>query len=208
MNLMNDHEVDLNLLFSLTTRPPLYMRSGNYIWTDDHVGRQMPKLRLDPNIDSARLKHSTIDNQADWITNLVGNPNGKRLLGIGCGPGLFCERFHSAGFSVRGMDFNTHSIAYARKSAETGELSIEYVYGDYVHMQAKNEFDVITLINRDFSALTVSERDLLLRAARRRGRLRLDGDRLDRHSVTRHYLTMRQLMISDGSSKNGEAQRP
>jgi len=69
-----------------------------------------------------------------------------------------------SGFSVRGMDFNTHSIAYARKSAETGELSIEYVYGDYVHMQAKNEFDVITLINRDFSALTVSERDLLLRA--------------------------------------------
>ncbi|MCG8478669.1 MAG: class I SAM-dependent methyltransferase [Spirochaetales bacterium] len=164
MNLIYDHHLDFALLQALTERPPLYARSQHYIWTDDHVGRQMLAFHLDPDIDSASLKHSTIDRQVAWIARRAGAPEGKALLDIGCGPGLYCERFHGAGFRVTGMDFNRRSIDYARNNACKGGLPIEYEYGNYVHMRLHEAFDVVTLINRDFGALTASERDSVIRA--------------------------------------------
>ena len=167
MNLIHDHNLNLDLLHTLVQRPAIYTRSGHNIWTDDHVGRQMLHFHLNPDIDSASLKHSTIDGQVKWITNQVGGAGEKTLLDIGCGPGLFCERFDSAGFHVTGMDFNRYSIEHARQGAEKRERPIEYIHANYVHMNVTDAFDVVTLINRDFGALTDIERDRLLTVVHR-----------------------------------------
>jgi SAM-dependent methyltransferase len=179
MNLITDNSLDIEMLSAHIRRAQLYERTNHYIWTDDHVGRQMLKFHLDPNLDSASLKHTTIDSQVRWIASRIGDASLKELLDIGCGPGLYCERFHSLGFHVTGLDFNRHSLQYASARARENQLSIKYVLKDYVHLDYREQFDVITLINRDFGALTPVERDMLLcavhRSLKRGGRFVFDA---------------------------------
>jgi SAM-dependent methyltransferase len=164
MNLINNDQLDLGLLYANSQRPEAYERSAHYIWTDDHVGREMLKFHLDPSLDSASLKHTAIDAQVRWIAERVGQKRGTNLLDIGCGPGLYCERFHNIGCGVTGVDFNANSLAYAREQAGKGGLAIEYAYQNYVHLAYEEEFDVVTLINRDFGALIPEERDQVIGA--------------------------------------------
>jgi len=167
MNFITCNSIDIEMLSAHIQRAQLYERTEHYIWTDDHVGRQMLKFHLDPNLDSASLKHTTIDRQVQWIAARMGDASLKNLLDIGCGPGLYCERFHSLGFHVTGIDFNRHSLEYASARAKENESSIKYVLKDYLHLDYREHFDVITLINRDFGALTSVERDMLLSAVHR-----------------------------------------
>ena len=162
MNIIRNKNIDISLLRRLMQKPQIYHRSPNYIWTDDHVGRQMLSEHLNPDIDSASLKHATIDKQTEWITQRIGYPDQTSILDIGCGPGLFCERFADAGFQVTGLDFNRHSLSHAKTRASMSDRSIDYIFGDYVELDLGRSFDAITLINRDFSALTPDERDRLL----------------------------------------------
>lgn len=159
---MNAPDVRQHLLQAALQRPPLYERSADFIWTDDHVGRQMLPYHLDPNLDSASLKAATIKAQCRWIAAQTGPPGHRALLDIGCGPGLYCERFHDHGFRVTGMDCNPHSLAYARQRAQNRRLPIDYVQANYIELAAGQQYDVITLINRDFGALVPAERDRVL----------------------------------------------
>lgn len=136
-----------------TERPPLYERSTDYIWTDDHVGREMLRFHLDPDGDLASRRHASIDAQVRWITNCTDPALRPRLLDIGCGPGLYCERFAAAGFTVTGLDFNSHSLEYAREHAATSGHMIDYRYGNYLDLDDREAYDAITLINRDLSLL-------------------------------------------------------
>lgn len=167
MDFIKKSSLDMGLLSNLLQRPSVYQKSESFIWTDEHVGREMLAFHLDPDLDSASLKHSTIKNQTRWIAAQVTNPGGKKLLDIGCGPGLYCEQFHTLGFSVTGLDFNRHSLDYARKNAAEKELPIEYIQENYVLMNLKEQFDLITLINRDFSALIPEDRDQVLKNVHR-----------------------------------------
>ncbi len=167
MNLLVGKTIVIAWLHSCVQRASLYERSDDYIWTDDHVGRQMLEFHLNPDLDSASLKHSTIDDQVSWITGRVDDPSSKSLLDIGCGPGLYCERFQKRGFSVTGVDFNPHSLRYASGRAAEHNLPIEYVRQNYVQLDFRDLFDVVTLINRDFGALIPAELDLVLSGVRR-----------------------------------------
>jgi len=185
MNLITNNgnatQLDIAELAKALGRPALYERSDNYIWTEPHVSSEMLNFHLDPDRDLASHRHSTIDAQVAWITakatgsggsdsgtgSPAGEPAGKTLLDIGCGPGLYCERFAQAGFAVAGMDINAHSLAYARAhAAETG-LQIDYALANYVDLDVEAGYDVIVLINRDFNALIPSERDRVVAAVGR-----------------------------------------
>ncbi len=157
MNLISNNQLDLELLYAISQRSEPYERSDHFIWTDDHVGRQMLKYHLDPDLDSASRKLVAIDQQVRWIADHVGQKPGTRVLDIGCGPRLYCERFHNLGCCVTGVDFNAHSLAYARERAAQNENTIEYVYRNYVDLTYQDEFDVVTLINSDYGALTPVE---------------------------------------------------
>ncbi len=187
MKLIVNNKIDINALSTLTGRAPLYERTEHYIWTDDHVGRQMLKFHLDPDLDSASLKHTTIDSQVEWISAHTGDAGD--LLDIGCGPGLFCERFHAHGYRVTGLDFNTHSLEFAARRAAEHHLPIAYVRRNYVHLDYHEQFDVVTLINKDFGALIPAERDLVLgavhRALRPGGRFVFDTFSLERFTQLR-----------------------
>ena len=166
-NTENQTQLDIVGLAGMLGRPDLYERSEDYIWTDDHVSGQMLSFHLDPDRDLASHRHSTIDAQVAWIAahvDTVSIPVDVTLLDIGCGPGLYCERFARAGFRVAGIDINAQSLAYAREHAAEVGLEIDYALADYVELAVEAQYAVITLINRDFNALIPSERDRVIAA--------------------------------------------
>lgn len=62
-------------------------------WDGPHISKQMLKAHLALDYEGASRKQSFIDRSAAWISALVPSMNYPLLLDIGCGPGLYAERF-------------------------------------------------------------------------------------------------------------------
>lgn len=152
-----------NELKKYTTKPKLYAPSTNTFWDDEHISKCMLEAHLNPNWDAASRKPEFLDKSVNWISKIVPSSQYKFLLDLGCGPGLYAERFNRAGYSVTGVDFSKRSIAYAKEQTLLNRSNIEYHYQNYLTIDYIEQFDVITLIFCDFSALSITDRLILLR---------------------------------------------
>ncbi|MCL2557849.1 MAG: class I SAM-dependent methyltransferase [Treponema sp.] len=137
-------------------RPALYERSSESLWDDPYISKQLLAAHLDPDTDAASRKPDFINQSADWIASFL-RP-GDSLLDIGCGPGLYTKLFAQRGLRVVGMDFSKNSLEYARRN----DAKSEYLLQNYLLMNFKNVFDMITLIYCDYGALVPKERCNLL----------------------------------------------
>lgn len=160
-------------------QPPLTFAAGELeFWTDPYIAQQMLKTHLDPNVDLASRRPETIQKSAAWITEIAKLKIGSDLLDLGCGPGLYAERFARAGLRVTGVDFSKNSIEYARTSAEKEQLPITYRCQNYLELSEQDNYDAAVLIFGDFCPLNPDQRKQLLanvrRALRRGGAFILD----------------------------------
>lgn len=155
------------LLEYLRERPAEYAPSTHKFWDEEHIAGRMLEAHLDPDFEGASRKHEFIRRSAAWIAGLAEPARGKKLLDLGCGPGLYAERFWEAGFEVAGVDLSANSVAYAAKhAAETGK-SIEYRCQNYLELDCREQYDAVTLIYCDFGVLCPADRAVLLRNAYR-----------------------------------------
>jgi 2-polyprenyl-3-methyl-5-hydroxy-6-metoxy-1,4-benzoquinol methylase len=78
----------------------------------------------------------------DAITSAIG-AEGKSLLDVGCGPGVFLGLAREAGFNAVGVELNPTLAQMARE--RTG---VEVVTGDFTALEmADRKFDVITVLD-------------------------------------------------------------
>ena len=133
-------------------KPLIYEPGTAIMWTDDHISGQLLSVHLNGDVDLASRKMTTIVDTVAWILDKVP---GERLdiLDLGCGPGLYAERFASAGHRVHGMDISRNSIAYATQHAARENLNISYEVQDYTGMSDENAFDMVVLVYTDFGVL-------------------------------------------------------
>ncbi len=93
------------------TRPPLFsVYSVHRLWADDHISSRMLEHHLDPDSDIASRNHAFIRRAASWLVDefdLVG----RRVLDLGCGPGLYAMELARREVEVTGVDFSNRSIA-------------------------------------------------------------------------------------------------
>lgn len=68
------------------------------------------------------------------LQSAAGGGAGKKLLDLGCGPGLYAELFDDRGFQVTGLDFSRRSVQYAREHAAGTKRDIRYEYKNYLDM--------------------------------------------------------------------------
>ncbi len=149
-------------LVDFFARPEPFSRyTTRRLWTDAHVARQMLAAHLDPGHDLASRRPATIDGFVSWLDGRIGLA-GRRVLDIGCGPGLYCERMARRGAYVTGLDFSAHSLAHARRSATAAGLSVAYRDADYLVDPLPGPVDLVTLIYGDYCALSPDRRRLLL----------------------------------------------
>ena len=143
-------------------KPPIYTKSTAEFWNDEYISKQMLKAHLDPSFDGASRKLDFIERSVAWITKLISPADYPLLLDVGCGPGIYAERFAQMGYQDTGVDFSKRSIAYARQSAFSKKLNISYVYQDYLEMDLDKRFDFCTMIYCDYGALSTKDRQVIM----------------------------------------------
>ena len=151
----------------MVRRPALFAPHEAPFWDDPHIATQMLAAHLDPETDAASRRPATIDATVAWIVEQLGLSAGDRVLDLGCGPGLYCQRLARLGLDVTGIDLSENSLLYAREQAAAEGLPIRYIHANYLTLDAAAEYDAALLIYYDFGVLPDPDRDDLLRRVRR-----------------------------------------
>jgi len=150
-------------IISKTRKPKIYEKGTAFMWTDKHISKQLLDVHLNPDIDLASRKKSTIENTANWILDTQNEKGKLNILDLGCGPGLYTEIFAKAGHNVTGIDISINSIEYAKKTAEDQKIDISYINSSYLEIDLESDkYDLIVLIFTDLGVLMPSERGQLL----------------------------------------------
>lgn len=133
------------------------------LWDDEHISKGMLESHLDPDNDGATSNHKFVAKSVQWIAEIAPPKQYAKLLDLGCGPGIYAEQFAKAGYSVTGVDFSKRSIRYAKEQTAINGSNIEYHYQNYLTIDYTEQFDVITIINKDYAALSIADRITLLK---------------------------------------------
>lgn len=150
------------LLQEIAQRPEPFSRyTAMELWTRPHLARQMLSFHLNQETDLASRRFEIIDQVVNWIDSQL-NISGKRLCDLGCGPGLYTQRFSNKGADVTGVDFSTHSLEYVDLKARENKQSIRYIHADYLSDDLPTGFDIVTLIYTDLCVLSPEQRAMLL----------------------------------------------
>lgn len=160
---MKGEKIMLERLHMALEKPLLYAKSESAFWNDEYISKQMLKAHLNPDFEGASRKLDFIEKSVAWISEIVNPIRYPMLLDIGCGPGIYAERFAKEGYGVTGIDFSKRSINYAQESALRQGLNITYLFQDYLEMDLENCFDFATMIYCDYGALSKSDRQVILR---------------------------------------------
>ena len=61
--------IKLNLadIISKIEKPKIYEKGTAFMWTDEHISKQLLNVHLNPDIDLGSRKKSTIEKTANWI---------------------------------------------------------------------------------------------------------------------------------------------
>jgi SAM-dependent methyltransferase len=141
---------------------PLAFATGEKLWDDPYIATQMLEAHLDPSTDAASRRPETIDRQVNWIVDRLRLQSMADLLDLGCGPGLYDERFARRGLNVTGFDLSENSLRYAKDHAHKEGLRIDYRLQNYLEMSERDRFDAAVLIYFDLGPLSNPNRDTLL----------------------------------------------
>lgn len=152
-----------NKLSDYLIKPKLYAPSTGKFWDDEHISKGMLEAHLNPDWNAATRKHDFVDKSVKWITSIAKPIQFQQLLDLGCGPGIYAERFRKAGYTVTGIDFSKRSIEYAQEQTLLNKSNIQYYYQNYLTIDYIEQFDVITLIYCDYAPLSITDRLILLR---------------------------------------------
>ena len=150
------------LLRDVSRRPePFSRHTAIELWTRPHLAQQMLRSHLSQETDRASYRFDAIDNVVDWIDS-QSDLSGKRVCDLGCGPGLYTERFSARGADVTGVDVSAHSLEHAILKAQENERPICYLHADYLKDDLPTGFDLVTLIYTDLCVLSPAQRTKLL----------------------------------------------
>ncbi len=161
-NVIQEVPIMYDLLKDISSRPEPFSRyTVKDLWTRPHLSRQMLATHLDQESGMASRPFAAIDSIVGWLDSQL-DLSGRTLCDLGCGPGLYAQRFSALGADVTGVDFSAHSLEYARATATENEQAIRYIHADYLLDELPTDFDVITLIFTDLGALAPEQRVALL----------------------------------------------
>ena len=89
------------LLQDIAQRPEPFSRyTAMELWTRPHLARQMLSFHLNQETDLASRRFEIIDQVVDWIDSQL-HLSEKRICDLGCGPGLYAQRFSHQGADDR-----------------------------------------------------------------------------------------------------------
>ncbi|MEK5056800.1 SAM-dependent methyltransferase [Paenibacillus sp. FSL H7-0326] len=142
--------------------PLQFERTDHTFWQEPHIADQLLEAHLNSDAEGASRSFEFIDKSIDFIQLAALQKPYQKVLDLGCGPGLYCERLAKKGYTVTGIDFSENSIRYAKEQAIKQGLDIEYRCGNYMDLNESNRYDLALLIYCDYGALAPADRSKLL----------------------------------------------
>ncbi len=146
------------LLKALNRKPALFEKGELHFWDDPYIAQRMLEAHLNPDVDAASRRPEVIDKTVEWVVGTLKLRPGDALLDLGCGPGLYCQRFAAYDLRVTGVDFSQNSINYAHEH----DPATRYLCQNYLDLDLDGVFKAVTLIYGDFCVLSGDERAQLL----------------------------------------------
>jgi 2-polyprenyl-3-methyl-5-hydroxy-6-metoxy-1,4-benzoquinol methylase len=151
-------------IISQSEKPELYAKATSFMWTDEHISKQLLDIHLNVDTNLASRKKPTIERTANWILETQKEKGKLNILDLGCGPGLYAEIFAEKGHSVTGVDISKNAVEYAQKSAKVKGLNINYINANYLEIYIEpDKYDLVVLIYTDLGVLMPGERENLLK---------------------------------------------
>ena len=151
----------------LLQRPEVFsVYTADMLWTRPHLANQMLQTHLDQGTSLASRPLIAIDRVVNWL-NEAYDLNGKAICDLGCGPGLYTERYAQHGALVHGLDFSKNSIDYAKKRASMSNLKICYAVANYITDPLPQNQDLFTMIYCDVCPLSPDQRQILFSKIRK-----------------------------------------
>ena len=144
---------------------PADLWSGKYKipWDDPDFSKRMLQEHLSQLHDMASRKLETIDAQVAWIHEHACQNQARRILDLGCGPGLYLQRLVALGHRCRGIDFGPASVEYARANLPA---ECEVTLGDIRSADFGCGFDVVAMIFGEINVFSPKECASILRKVR------------------------------------------
>lgn len=138
--------------------------SGKYKipWDEPGFSQRMLQEHLSQSHDMASRKLETIDAQVAWVHEHVCQDRPCRILDLGCGPGLYLQRFVALGHRCRGIDFGPASVEYARTHLPA---ECEVTLDDVREADFGEGFNVVAMIFGEINVFSPEECTAILRKA-------------------------------------------
>jgi SAM-dependent methyltransferase len=144
-------------LLKANQRPAPY-ETGDEFWNDPYISRQLLPFHLNPDTDLASYRPETMQAICDTLPGALGLEPGDPAVDLGCGPGLYCQRFSDLGFTMTGVDRSENSLAYAREHAPKAR----FLRQSYLEPFGEAAFHAAVMISQDFGVLSPESRKTLL----------------------------------------------
>src|SRR5436309_2030730 len=83
-----------------------------------------------------------------WVEQITGGLNGKRVLDVGCGGGIFAEALAGLGAHVTGIDLSEKGIGVARLHRHESGAHVDYrlVAAETLALETPRAFDVVSCL--------------------------------------------------------------
>ncbi|HLW13624.1 MAG TPA: bifunctional 2-polyprenyl-6-hydroxyphenol methylase/3-demethylubiquinol 3-O-methyltransferase UbiG [Casimicrobiaceae bacterium] len=83
-----------------------------------------------------------------WVDDLAGGLQGKRVVDVGCGGGIFAEALAHLGAHVTGIDLSEKGIGVARLHQHESGTSVDYrlIAAETLALEMPAAFDVVTCL--------------------------------------------------------------
>ena len=180
-------------LLKALERPMLDAPSTKTFWDDPYIASQMMKFHLDPQVEAASKRHAVIEAECAYLAQALDLKPGKTLIDLGCGPGLYLERWLATGAQLIGLDLSCVAVETAKKRLNA---PITWIVADYRQLPQTLKADAMTLIYYDFTALPVRDQVPLLKEIADHlnpgGRLALDVMTPQNHDEESFKITQRE----------------
>lgn len=161
-------------LQDINVRPePFQFYTADELWTNEHTSKKMLEYHLNGAIDVSSKNSAFIENAIEWIVLQFNVNEHTTIADFGCGPGLYTAKLAEKGAIVTGIDFSENSLKYAKQIAESKQLNINYIHANYLDFETDQKFDLIMMIMYDFCALSLVQREIMLKKFR--GMLKPNG---------------------------------
>ena len=78
--------------------------------------------------------------------DILGDVQGKTILDVGCGSGIYSIYFSQRGADVTGIDFASSMLSLAERHAREENHKIRLLMGDFLTLEIESEFDYLLFI--------------------------------------------------------------